>query len=372
MKRKILCVFGTRPEAIKMAPVVKELQKRPKYFRPLVCVTAQHRHMLDQVLEIFDIKPDIDLNLMRKNQTLTSLTARSLTAITNTLIEEKPDLVLVQGDTTTAMVAALASFYQKIPVGHVEAGLRTNDKYNPFPEEINRSVIGVLAAYHFAPTRLSVNALKKCGIPSDAVYLTGNTVVDALQMILKRKSSFSLPLDLKNKKMILVTAHRRENFGRPLENICSALKAIASRNEDVEIVYPVHLNPNVRNVVYAKLQRVKGVHLLEPVEYIELVSLLKNCYLVLTDSGGIQEEAPALGKPVLVMRSETERPEGVQAGVARLVGTDIGRIIRSVEELLHNASSYQKMSQAVSPYGDGRSAARIVDIIEKNRKEGSK
>lgn len=364
--KKILVVFGTRPEAIKMAPVIKELKKYTSEFEPIVCVTAQHRQMLDQVLSLFEITPDIDLNLMEENQSLDSLTAKAIQMLTKTIKEVRPDLVLVQGDTTTGMASALASFYQRVPVGHIEAGLRTNDRYNPFPEEINRRVISVLSTYNFAPTKKAVESLLNEGICKESIFLTGNTIVDALQTIIKKKKRIHFDFPLNRYKLILVTAHRRENFGRPLENICAALKEITRRNPDVEIVYPVHLNPNVKEVVYRMLCQEERIHLVPPVEYCELVYLLDRSYLVLTDSGGIQEEAPALGKPVLVLRKETERPEGVEASVAKVIGTDTERIINETELLLRNKEAYIKMARATNPYGDGYAAERIIEILHRH------
>lgn len=363
-KIKIMVIFGTRPEAIKMAPVIKELQKRRNLYKVVICVSGQHRQMLDQVLALFKIKPDIDLNLMQENQSLDSLTASAIRVLTKTILEIKPHLILVQGDTTTAMAASLAGFYQKIPVGHIEAGLRTYDINNPFPEETNRHIISVLATYHFAPTKNAFNALLKENIPKKLIYLTGNTVIDALKMIEKnfQKVKFDFGISSKN-KLILVTAHRRENFGQPLKNICRALKIIVRNNPDVEVIYPVHLNPNVRNTVGKMLSGVQRIHLIHPVEYHELTHLLRKSYLVLTDSGGIQEEAPSFGKPVLVMRKETERPEGIKAGVAKLVGTDTSKIVKHVEILLYNSKAYNKMSKAINPYGDGNAAKRIARII---------
>jgi UDP-N-acetylglucosamine 2-epimerase (non-hydrolysing) len=365
-----MIIFGTRPEAIKMAPVVKEFLKYPKRFKTIVCVTSQHREMLDQVLKLFNIRPDVDLNLMQENQTLDSLTSNALRELTKTLEKVKPDLILVQGDTTTAMVGALAAFYKRIPIGHVEAGLRTKDRYNPFPEEINRRIISVLATHHFAPTNSSFKELIKEGIPKDNIFLTGNTVVDALKLIAKRKfkSAFNLCIPVKS-RLILVTAHRRENFGLPLENICLAIKSIVQNNPDIEVVYPVHLNPNVKGVVYRLLSGIKRIHLIRPIDYQTLVFLLKQSYLVLTDSGGIQEEAPTFGKPVLVMRAETERPEGVKAGVAKLVGVDKANIIKQVQLLISDIREYNKMSKSISPYGDGKAAKRIVSVILKEFKK---
>lgn len=393
---KILSIFGTRPEAIKMAPVVRELQKHPERVKPLVCVTAQHRQMLDQVLGLFAIEPDIDLDLMENNQSPASLTARAMTALTEVLERVRPDLIVVQGDTTTAMVAALAAFYQKIPVGHIEAGLRTRNRYSPFPEEINRHLIGVLATYHFAPTRTAADALRAEGVPEDAIFVTGNTVIDALLWVVQQPPSRetrallerlgieengewkgkdgkwkwengegdpSSTLQSPSSILLLVTAHRRENFGRPLENICLALREIVRRNPDVQVVYPVHLNPNVREPVYRILNGHDRLHLIEPLPYEPFAHLMKHAYLVLTDSGGIQEEAPALGKPVLVLRRETERPEAVEAGTVKIVGTDADRIIAETERLLYDADEYRRMAHAISPYGDGHAAERIVAAL---------
>lgn len=364
MVRKILIIFGTRPEAIKIAPVLKELQRHKTKFKSIVCVTSQHKQMLNQVLSLFDIRPDINLNLMRENQNLNSLTAKTIRTLNKVILETKPDLILVQGDTTTATVAALAGFYQRVPIGHIEAGLRTNDRYNPFPEEINRRIISVVSTCHFAPTRKAVEVLLREGITKRNVFLTGNTVVDALRMIIKKKPQINLDLQFLNSpKLILVTAHRRESFGGPLENICNALKEIVRRNPNVEIIYPVHMNPNVRKVVYKILNNRNRIHLISPLRYHEFIYLLHRCYLVLTDSGGVQEEAPAFGKPVLVMRKRTERPEGVEAGVAKVIGTDIKDIIRATELLLRNKTIYTKMSKAISPYGDGKAASKIIKIL---------
>ena len=366
---KIFVVFGTRPEAIKMAPVVKELKKFPNQFKVVVCATAQHREMLDQVLSLFKIKPDIDLNLMQKDQTLYSLTSKAIVVLSESLIKIKPDLVLVQGDTTTAMVAALASFYCKIPVGHVEAGLRTNDIYSPFPEEVNRRLITVLSNLNFAPTKISAASLIKEGISKKKIFLTGNTIVDALKMISQKARNAELPVKTKAKKMILVTAHRRESFGRPIINICNALKEIVKRNRSVEIIYPVHMNPNIHDVVYPQLQGIEQIKLIKPIEYDKLICLLSKCYLVLTDSGGIQEEAPSFAKPVLVMRGTTERPEGIEAGVAKLVGTESRKIVKETCELLNNSKAYEKMSKALNPYGDGKASKRIARIIKQYFKQ---
>jgi UDP-N-acetylglucosamine 2-epimerase (non-hydrolysing) len=362
--KKVLVVFGTRPEAVKMAPIVLELRKYKREIKTVVCATAQHRHMLDQVLSIFRIKPDIDLDLMRENQTLTTITVRTLEKIQDVLKREKPDVVLVQGDTTTAMAVGLESFYQKIPVGHVEAGLRTYDRFNPYPEELNRRVLSALAEYHFAPSKKAVEAVRKEGADKRKIFLTGNTSIDALLHILRDKKRAAPPVPVKG-KLILVTAHRRESFGRPFENICRALLRIAQANKDVEIVYPVHLNPNVRKPVFDLLSRCERIHLVEPLEYDQFAVMMDRAYLILTDSGGVQEEAPALGKPVLVMRDTTERPEVVSAGAAKLVGTDTGSIVRNVERLLRDRKLYASMSRAVNPYGNGAAARKIVAVLRR-------
>ncbi len=364
---KVLSIFGTRPEAIKMAPVVKELEKRPDTFISRVCVTAQHREMLDQVLDLFSIAPDYDLNLMQPDQSLAALTARVLTELDPVIAQERPDWVLVQGDTTTVMAASLVAFYHQIKVGHVEAGLRTCDKWQPFPEEVNRRVAGVVADLHFAPTERAKQNLLREGVDPSTVHVTGNTVIDALRM------AAAMDYDVEsgplagipwNKRMILVTAHRRENFGRPLESICAALRKIAERYaEDVHIVYPVHLNPNVQSPVYRLLATVPNITLLPPLDYLPLVHLMKRTTLVLTDSGGIQEEAPGLGKPVLVLRETTERPEAVEVGTARVVGTEREAIVRGTAALLEDATAYAQMARAVNPFGDGRAAEWIVQYL---------
>ncbi|MBN2392181.1 MAG: UDP-N-acetylglucosamine 2-epimerase (non-hydrolyzing) [Anaerolineae bacterium] len=363
---KVLSIFGTRPEAIKMAPVVKALENHPDTFISRVCVTAQHREMLDQVLALFDIAPDYDLNLMTPGQTLSGLTARVFTELDPVLAQEQPDWVLVQGDTTTVMAASLAAFYHRVKVGHVEAGLRTRDKWQPFPEEVNRRVAGVVADLHFAPTETARQNLLREGVAPATVHVTGNTVIDALQMAaamdydVESGPLAGIPWD---KRVILVTAHRRENFGRPLENICAALREIAERYADVHIVYPVHLNPNVQSPVYRLLATVSNITLLPPLDYLPLVQLMRRAYLVLTDSGGIQEEAPGLGKPVLVFRDTTERPEAVDAGVVRLVGTDTRTIISWLQRMLDQSSTYDQMAKVTNPYGDGKAAQRIVRIV---------
>jgi UDP-N-acetylglucosamine 2-epimerase (non-hydrolysing) len=371
---KILSIFGTRPEAIKMAPVVRELMRHPDRFTSRVCVTAQHRQMLDQVLNLFEIRPDHDLDIMRPGQDLYDVTSNVLLGLKPVLDAERPDLVLVHGDTTTTMTAALAAYYSRIPVGHVEAGLRTHNKFAPFPEEINRQVCGVLADLHFAPTETARTNLLQAGVPAAAIHVTGNTVVDALLSVSSRiasdpalQDSFARQFAFLDpeKRLILVTGHRRENFGEGFENICHALADIASGHPECEILYPVHLNPNVQEPV----RRLLGsgapgnVHLIEPVDYLPFVYLMNRSHLIITDSGGIQEEAPSLGKPVLVMRETTERPEAVAAGTVRLVGTDRKRIAAAAIHLLENPQEYQQMSQAHNPYGDGQAAARIADIL---------
>ena len=368
MVLKVMSVIGTRPEAIKMAPVIKSLVNYPEEVESVVCVTAQHREMLDQALRIFAIVPDYDLNLMNPNQSLSLLTANILTALDNVMISEKPDWVLVQGDTTTAMVASLVAYYHRIKLGHVEAGLRTNDKFQPFPEEINRRITDILADAYFAPTQNSRMNLLKEGICSESIVVTGNTVIDALMMISQRIAD--QPLDsrlstsLQNRLLVLVTVHRRESFGKPLEDICNALSRIASAYPDkIQIVYPVHLNPNVRKTVYEILSGIPNISLIEPVNYEELVGLMSNAYLILTDSGGIQEEAPSLHKPVLVLRDVTERPEAIEAGAAKLIGTDADRIYSETVRLIEEPESYFRMSNAINPYGDGQASQRIVQFL---------
>jgi UDP-N-acetylglucosamine 2-epimerase len=362
---KVLLVFGTRPEAIKMARLAQIMRADPR-IDLRICVTAQHRQMLDQVLDWFGIIPDVDLDLMQPDQTLADLTARALSGVSREIAQSAPDVLLVQGDTTTAMIAGLAAFYQRIPVGHVEAGLRTYDNANPFPEEANRRIISVFAAYHFAPTQRAADALlSERGINPSRVYLTGNTVVDALKWTLNQPHALSLPipLDQPDERLILVTAHRRESFGAEFEQICAALRQIVERHPGARLIYPVHLNPNVRKPVFDLLAGVDRVHLIDPLPYPDLVHLMAKSDIVLTDSGGIQEEAPALGKPVLVMRRTTERPEAVEAGSARLVGTETDAILSAVEELLHDESVYRAMANAVSPFGDGSAAQQIIDIL---------
>ena len=397
MKKKVLCVFGTRPEAIKMAPVVLALRKA-EGFQVRVCVTAQHRQMLDPVLALFGIRPDADLNVMRQDQSLTDITAEVLQKMEPVLKKDRPDLVLVHGDTTTSLAASLAAFYQRIPVGHVEAGLRTGDKYYPYPEEINRHLTDSLADYRFAPTPLARENLLHEGIPTERIWVTGNTVIDALLWTVKkirRRSKASTPSALyyppsairSKRRLILVTAHRRENFGRPLEEICLALRDLVKKFPDVEVLYPVHLNPNVREAVRktldgfgtswvrgapAVLKRFAGgpgrpksgrIVLTEPLDYEPFVALMDASYLILTDSGGIQEEAPSLGKPVLVLRDETERPEAVEAGTVNLVGPHREKIVLEASRLLEDPKAYRSMARSVNPYGDGRAAGRIVRAL---------
>lgn len=361
---RILLVFGTRPEAIKMAPVVHALKERPQA-DVVTCVTAQHRQMLDQVLDWFQIKPDHDLDLMQPGQTLAGLTAQALQALSQTIEQVQPDIVLVQGDTTTAMTAALAAFYLRIPVGHIEAGLRTHDIYNPFPEEVNRHLISVIGSLHFAPTSTARSALLAEGVKPEDIHLTGNTVIDALQWTVAqpRQLNLGLPLDRPGERLILITGHRRESFGPAFEAICQALRQIAERNPGVRLVYPVHLNPNVQEPVYRLLGGTQRVHLIDPLPYPDFVHLMAHSTLIITDSGGIQEEAPALGKPVLVMRNTTERPEAVDAGTARLVGTHTQTIVAETERLLRDEDAYQAMANAVSPFGDGHAAERIADVL---------
>jgi UDP-N-acetylglucosamine 2-epimerase (non-hydrolysing) len=361
---KVISIFGTRPEAVKMAPVVRELAQTPG-IESRVCVTAQHREMLDQVLEIFGITPDIDLNLMQPGQSLAALTARVFTHLEPVLTDFQPDWVLVQGDTTTVMAAALLAYYHQIKVGHVEAGLRTGDKFQPFPEEINRRVAGVVADLHFAPTGWSRQNLLRENIPAEQIIVTGNPAIDALQWVARQPFDVStLPLPTARGKLVLVTAHRRENFGQPLENICTAIKKLANHYAGaVQFVYPVHLNPNVQEPAYRILGEQPHVTLLPPLDYLPMVNLMKRAALVLTDSGGIQEEAPGLGVPTLVMRNTTERPEGVEAGTLKLVGTDPAVIIREARYLLDDPLTHAAMAGAKNPYGDGHAAERIVQAI---------
>ena len=384
MKKKIMLVFGTRPEAIKMAPLVKKFQEYPEQFETIVCVTGQHREMLDQVLTIFDIKPDYDLNIMKQGQDLYDVTARVLTGMRDVLKEAQPDVVLVHGDTTTSTAAALASFYQQIPVGHVEAGLRTHNIYSPWPEEMNRQITGRIATYHFAPTPLSKQNLLAEAVKESDISVTGNTVIDALYMVVdKIKNDNALDSELNallvkagydvnrlagGKKLVLITGHRRENFGDGFINMCSAIKTLTEKYPEVDFVYPMHLNPNVRKPIHEvfgeDLSGLSNMFFIEPLEYLSFVYLMEKSTIVLTDSGGIQEEAPGLGKPVLVMRDTTERPEALEAGTVKLVGTNYDKIVNEVSALLDNEDYYNEMSRAVNPYGDGLACERIVNALK--------
>lgn len=384
--KKIMLVFGTRPEAIKMAPLVKELEKHNNQIETIVCVTGQHREMLDQVLEIFEIKPDYDLNIMKAGQNLYDVTTRVLLGMREVLEKERPDVVLVHGDTTTSTAAALATFYQQIPVGHVEAGLRTHNIYSPWPEEMNRQLTGRLTTYHFAPTPLSRQNLLNEGVPDDHITVTGNTVIDALHMVINKiKNNSSLEADLKQRlategynidrlsdgkrRMVLITGHRRENFGEGFLNICNAIKTLKEKYQDVDFVYPMHLNPNVRRPIHEifgdDLSDLGNMFFIEPLEYLSFVFLMEKSHIVLTDSGGIQEEAPGIGKPVLVMRDTTERPEALDAGTVVLVGTDYDKIVNNVSLLLDDTAAYERMSRANNPYGDGLASGRIVNELMK-------
>ena len=381
--KKIMLVFGTRPEAIKMAPLVKEFQKRPNEFQTIVCVTGQHREMLDQVLHIFEITPDYDLNIMKQGQDLYDVTARVLLGMRDVLKEARPDVVLVHGDTTTSTAAALAAYYQQIPVGHVEAGLRTHNIYSPWPEEMNRQLTGRLATYHFAPTPLSRQNLLSEGVQESHITVTGNTVIDALYMVvdkikrdkvldaelekLLKQSGYDVNRLSAGKKLVLITGHRRENFGDGFISMCRAIKTLTEKYPEVDFVYPMHLNPNVRKPIHEvfgeDLSGLGNMFFIEPLEYLSFVYLMEKSTIVLTDSGGIQEEAPGLGKPVLVMRDTTERPEALEAGTVKLVGTDYDKIIKEVSALIEDREYYDRMSKAVNPYGDGKACARIVNAL---------
>ena len=383
MHKKVMLVFGTRPEAIKMAPLVKEFQKYPDKFKTIVCVTGQHREMLDQVLHIFEIVPDYDLNIMKQGQDLYDVTSRVLLGMRDVLKEVRPDIVLVHGDTTTSTAAALAAFYQQIPVGHVEAGLRTHNMYSPWPEEMNRQITGRIATYHFAPTPLSKQNLLAENVNSEQIVVTGNTVIDALYMVVdKIKSDKALDAGLEKvllnsgyavnrlsggKKMVLITGHRRENFGDGFISMCKAIQALTQTYPEVDFVYPMHLNPNVRKPIHEvfgeDLSNLGNMFFIEPLEYLSFVYLMEKSNIVLTDSGGIQEEAPGLGKPVLVMRDTTERPEALKAGTVKLVGTDFDKIVNEVSALLEDREYYERMSKAVNPYGDGKACERIVTVL---------
>ena len=380
--KKILLVFGTRPEAIKMAPLVKKLQQTPEEFQTVVCVTGQHREMLDQVLRLFDITPEYDLNIMKPNQDLYDITSRILLGMRDVLREVQPDIVLVHGDTTTSMAAALAAFYQQIPVGHVEAGLRTGNIYSPWPEEMNRLITGRITTHHFSPTPLAKENLLREHVDEKQIIVTGNTVIDALQMVVKRLAEDKalatevvakinqMGYDVQRlegkRRMVLITGHRRENFGEGFLNICHAIKHLAEQYKDVDFVYPMHLNPNVRKPVLEILgEKAENVFLIEPLDYLPFVYMMQHSTLILTDSGGVQEEAPGLGKPVLVMRDTTERPEAVEAGTVLLVGTNREKIEHGVSMLLDDADTYRRMSEAVNPYGDGNACERIVEALRK-------
>ena len=364
-KLKVMTIFGTRPEAIKMAPLVKELEARPE-FDSLCCVTAQHRQMLDTVLDIFKLEPQFDLDIMEASQTLSTITSKCLLGLEGVFKQVRPDLVLVHGDTSTTFAGALAAFYQQIAVGHVEAGLRTGDRYSPFPEEMNRSMVGRLADLHFCPTEANRRNLEAEGI-TKGLFVTGNTVIDALQTTVAPEFSFAEEvlngLDYGKKKVILVTCHRRENYGQPMEDIMAALSRVAWTHPEAELVYPVHLSPVVQECAHRHLDGIENIHLIAPLDVEEMHNLMARSYLVMTDSGGLQEEAPALGKPVLVLRKETERPEAVDAGTVKLAGVDYDEIVRLADELLDNPSAYQEMAHAVNPYGDGKACRRIADGI---------
>ena len=371
-------IFGTRPEAIKLAPVILAAKADPR-FKCKVCVTAQHREMLDQVLKVFKIKPDVDLNLMRPNQTLAGLTARAIRGIDTYLAQEKPDMIIVQGDTTTVFCAALCAFYHKIPIGHVEAGLRTGNKYSPFPEEANRVLATHISTLHFAPTQKARHNLLQEGIVAKRIFVTGNTVIDALFLALEKiKKKPPVIAQLRksivksSQQLVLITGHRRENFGKGFQNICKAIKTLAQRFSEVQFVYPVHLNPNVLKPVYSLLDNQKNIHLIEPLDYLPFVALMNRATIILTDSGGVQEEAPSLGKPVLVMRDTTERPEAVDMGTVRLVGTNVNAIIDNVVKLLTDKKAYSVMASAVNPYGDGQATARIITACLKFLNDGAK
>ena len=366
-KIKVMTVFGTRPEAIKMAPVVLELKKYPDLITPIVAVTAQHRDMLDQVLNLFNIKPDYDLNIMAQGQTLFDITTKAMNGLNEVLSKEKPDIVLVHGDTTTTFAGALAAYYHETAVGHVEAGLRTYNKYSPFPEEMNRKLTGAIADLHFAPTDTASGNLKAEGTKEDKIFVTGNTVIDALHKTVTDDFKFDdeklANIDYENKRIIFVTTHRRENLGEPMRHVYKALKDIVNEFDDVEIVFPVHKNPKVREVVNEELGNIKAVHLIDPLDYEPFANLMHRAFLVLTDSGGIQEEAPSLGKPVLVLRDTTERPEAVKAGTVKLIGTERQKVYEETKYLLTDHDEYQRMANTCNPYGDGKASKRIIEAI---------
>ena len=366
-KLRLMTVFGTRPEAIKMCPLVLEMHKYPEYIEPIVAVTAQHREMLDQVLELFNIKPDYDLNIMASGQTLYDITTRALNGLKEVIEEAKPDMVLVHGDTTTTFAGALAAFYAQVPVGHVEAGLRTGNKYSPYPEEMNRKLTGSIADMHFAPTSTSKENLLKENVNPEAIMVTGNTVIDALQTTVKANYEFAdaefNKIFARGNRLILMTTHRRENLGEPMRNVYKALRMVLETHADVEAIFPVHKNPKVREIVQEELGGLERVHLIEPMDYEPFANLMGKVDIVLTDSGGIQEEAPALGKPVLVLRDTTERPEAVDAGTVKLVGTGYEDVLRETNLLLDDPAHYQKMAEAANPYGDGKACERIIRAI---------
>ena len=364
--KKIMVIFGTRPEAIKLAPVIKEIEKNCNNLTNFVCVTAQHRDMLDQVLKIFEIVPDCDLNLMNPNQQLIDFSSKAIKNIGHLIKKENPDFVLVQGDTTTAFVASLAAFYHKIPIGHIEAGLRTNDKFNPFPEEINRRLISAVADLHFTPTQSSRENLLRENIPDSQIYVTGNSVIDALFWILKKNIELTAPCFEKidfNKRIILVTVHRRESFGQYIEEICQGLVKLVKMRDGIEIVYPVHPNPNILQPVKKLVGEIPNIHLIPPLDYAVFISLMNKSHIILSDSGGIQEEAPSLGKPVLVLREVTERPEAVAAGTVKIIGRTSEKIVHEVCCLIDDQKEYNKMARAMNPYGDGRASQRIIQHI---------
>ncbi|EEM69151.1 MULTISPECIES: non-hydrolyzing UDP-N-acetylglucosamine 2-epimerase [Bacillus cereus group] len=363
---KVMTIFGTRPEAIKMAPLVLELQKHPEKIESIVTVTAQHRQMLDQVLSIFGITPDFDLNIMKDRQTLIDITTRGLEGLDKVMKEAKPDIVLVHGDTTTTFIASLAAFYNQIPVGHVEAGLRTWDKYSPYPEEMNRQLTGVMADLHFSPTTKSATNLQKENKDESRIFITGNTAIDALKTTVKETYSHPVLDKLGNNRLVLMTAHRRENLGEPMRNMFRAIKRLVDKHEDVQVVYPVHMNPVVRETANDILGDHGRIHLIEPLDVIDFHNVAARSYLMLTDSGGVQEEAPSLGVPVLVLRDTTERPEGIEAGTLKLAGTDEETIFSLADELLSDKEAHDKMSKASNPYGDGRASERIVEAILKH------
>lgn len=363
---KVMSIFGTRPEAIKMAPLVKELERR-KEIESIICVTAQHRQMLDQVLETFQIKPDYDLNIMKQGQTLSEITSKALIGLENIIKEAKPDIVLVHGDTTTTFAGALAAFYSQVAIGHVEAGLRTNDKYSPFPEEMNRQMVDCMTDMYFAPTSLSKRNLILENVDENKIYITGNTAIDAMATTIKKDyANPELDWVKENEKLILVTAHRRENLGEPMKHIFRAIRRIADEFEDVKVIYPIHMNPKVREVAHEVFDGCDRIRLIEPLEVFDFHNFINKCYMIMSDSGGVQEEAPSLGKPVLVLRDTTERPEGIEAGTLKLVGTDEENIYKEAKLLLTDKEEYDRMSKASNPYGDGHASEKIVDaIIEK-------